>query len=84
MQFPQLARESHSSGGPRARQLALRGVTPCRATRRRYHESDPVRQAHSTATIRTCLKDVLERLPTHPVSRIDEHLPHCWQRPTTH
>lgn len=25
------------------------------------------------------LKDVLERLPTHPASRIDELLPHCWQ-----
>jgi hypothetical protein len=23
------------------------------------------------------LKDVLERLPTHPASRIDESLPHC-------
>ena len=27
------------------------------------------------------LKDVLERLPTHPASRIDELLPHRWQRP---
>ena len=27
------------------------------------------------------LKDVLERLPTHPASRIDEFLPHRW-RPT--
>jgi hypothetical protein len=26
------------------------------------------------------LKDVLERLPTHPASRIDELLPHCWKR----
>jgi transposase len=25
------------------------------------------------------LKDVLERLPTQPASRIDELLPHCWQ-----
>ena len=25
------------------------------------------------------LKDVLERLPTHPASRIDELLPHLWQ-----
>jgi hypothetical protein len=25
------------------------------------------------------LKDVLERLPTHPASRIDELLPHRWQ-----
>jgi transposase len=25
------------------------------------------------------LKDVLERLPTHPVSRISELLPHRWQ-----
>jgi hypothetical protein len=25
------------------------------------------------------LKDVLERLPTHPASHIDELLPHCWQ-----
>ena len=24
------------------------------------------------------LKDVLERLPTQSVSRIDELLPHCW------
>ena len=31
------------------------------------------------------LKDVLERLPTHPASRIDELLPHCWQPgPLTH
>src|SRR5882672_4946111 len=29
------------------------------------------------------LKDVLERLPTHPASRIDELLPHRWQRPTS-
>ena len=29
------------------------------------------------------LKDVLERLPTHPASRIDELLPHRWQ-PQTH
>ena len=27
------------------------------------------------------LKDVLERLPTHPASRIDELLPHRWQPP---
>ena len=27
------------------------------------------------------LKDVLERLPTHPASRVEELLPHCW-RPT--
>ena len=25
------------------------------------------------------LKDILERLPTHPASRIEELLPHCWQ-----
>jgi transposase len=25
------------------------------------------------------LKDVLERLPTQPASRIGELLPHCWQ-----
>ena len=25
------------------------------------------------------LKDVLERLPTHLNSRIEERLPHCWQ-----
>jgi hypothetical protein len=31
------------------------------------------------------LKDVLERLPTQPASRIDELLPHCWQPgPVTH
>jgi hypothetical protein len=30
------------------------------------------------------LKDVLERLPTQPASRIDELLPHCWQRPPKH
>jgi len=31
------------------------------------------------------LKDVLERLPTQPASRIDELLPHCWQpSPLTH
>jgi transposase len=24
------------------------------------------------------LKDVLERLPTQSISRIDELLPHCW------
>ena len=31
------------------------------------------------------LKDVLERLPTQPASRIDELLPHRWQpEPTTH
>lgn len=28
------------------------------------------------------LKDVLERLPTHPASRIEELLPHLWQPPT--
>jgi transposase len=28
------------------------------------------------------LQDVLERLPTHPASRIEELLPHRWQRPT--
>jgi transposase len=31
------------------------------------------------------LKDVLERIPTHPASRIDELLPHCWKpTPLTH
>jgi transposase len=25
------------------------------------------------------LKDILERLPTQPASRIEELLPHCWQ-----
>lgn len=31
------------------------------------------------------LKDVLERLPTQPASRIDELLPHCWHAaPTAH
>jgi transposase len=31
------------------------------------------------------LKDVLERLPTQPASRIDELRPHGWQpRPPTH
>ena len=29
------------------------------------------------------LKDVLERLPTHPMRRIDELLPHRWQPATT-
>jgi transposase len=29
------------------------------------------------------LKDVLERLPTHPASRIDELLPHRWQPPAS-
>lgn len=29
------------------------------------------------------LRDVLDRLPTHPVSRIEELLPHHWQAPTT-
>ena len=28
------------------------------------------------------LKDVLQRLPTHPNSRIEELLPHRWQAPT--
>jgi transposase len=28
------------------------------------------------------LKDMLERLPTHPASRIEELLPHLWQPPT--
>ena len=27
-----------------------------------------------------CLKDVLERLPTQPASRLRELLPHQWQR----
>jgi transposase len=30
------------------------------------------------------LRDVLERLPTHPVSRIGELLPHRWHPPITH
>lgn len=25
------------------------------------------------------LKDVLQRLPTHRASRVEELLPHCWQ-----
>ncbi len=29
------------------------------------------------------LRDVLERLPSHPNSRIEELLPHRWQKPTT-
>jgi hypothetical protein len=29
------------------------------------------------------LKDVLERLPTHPASRIDELLPHSWRPAST-
>lgn len=28
----------------------------------------------------TYLRDVLERLPTHPASHVRELLPHCWQR----
>jgi hypothetical protein len=28
------------------------------------------------------LKDVLERLPTHPASRLEELLSHCW-KPST-
>ena len=28
------------------------------------------------------LRDVLERLPTHPASRVDELLPHRWTVPT--
>jgi hypothetical protein len=27
------------------------------------------------------LRDVLERLPSHPNSRIDELLPHRWKKP---
>ena len=27
------------------------------------------------------LRDVLERLPSHPNSRIDELLPHRWSKP---
>jgi transposase len=31
------------------------------------------------------LKDVLERLPTQPASRLEELLPHCWQKtPLSH
>jgi hypothetical protein len=30
------------------------------------------------------LKDVLERLPTHPASRIDELLPHRWRSTPLH
>jgi hypothetical protein len=29
------------------------------------------------------LKDVLQRLPTHPASRIEELLPHRWRSPAT-
>jgi hypothetical protein len=29
------------------------------------------------------LKDVLERLPTHPASRINQLLPHHWQPPAS-
>jgi hypothetical protein len=28
------------------------------------------------------LRDVLQRLPTHPASRIEELLPHLWKAPT--
>jgi hypothetical protein len=28
------------------------------------------------------LKDVLERLPTHPMRRVEELLPHLWQPAT--
>lgn len=28
------------------------------------------------------LRDVLERLPTHPASRVDDLLPHCWRAAT--
>jgi IS66 Orf2 like protein/IS66 C-terminal element/Transposase IS66 family len=38
-----------------------------------------------SAKLNRYLKDVLERLPTQPASRIDELLPHGWQpRPPTH
>ena len=30
------------------------------------------------------LKDMLERLPTQPASRIEELLPHCWRPVPTH
>ncbi|MBI1395639.1 MAG: hypothetical protein GC151_06630, partial [Betaproteobacteria bacterium] len=30
------------------------------------------------------LKDILDRLPTHPASRIDELLPHRWVPHDTH
>ena len=29
------------------------------------------------------LKDVMERLPTQPASRLEELLPHCWRLPST-
>lgn len=29
------------------------------------------------------LKDVLTRLPTHPNSRVEQLLPHCWQATTS-
>jgi transposase len=29
------------------------------------------------------LRDILERLPTQPASRIDELLPHCWRSNAT-
>jgi hypothetical protein len=31
-----------------------------------------------------CLKDVLDRLPTQPTSRIEELLPHRWTPKTAH
>ena len=53
--------------------------TARRAARRRGHEPGAL-GARSTGTIRTpTCKDVLERLPTQPASRIDELLPHRWQ-----
>jgi hypothetical protein len=40
-------------------------------------------QDRSVRACRSNLKDVLDRLPTKPATRIDELLPHRWQVPAT-
>jgi len=73
----QLDRKPHQASSPREIQLVVAGSL--RAGRRaavimsliqsaKLNGHDPYRY----------LKDVLERLPTHPASRIDELLPHRW------
>jgi len=61
-------------------ELDVRRIASRWAARRRHHELDPNGQAEWHDPYRY-LKDVLDRLPTHPASRIDELLPHRW-RPT--
>src|ERR1700733_2513696 len=64
-------REPNTASGPGQVELALRRIPTCWTARRQHHELIQSAKLNGHDLYRY-LKDVLERLPTHPASRIKE------------